>query len=75
MAGVSCTGLSVKVIVSETNELSIVVGLHQVVTSNGHLFMIVVDELTNQIQGKPQCTLFTNYIILIDESNWNKFKA
>lgn len=35
---------------SETNEFSIVVGLHQGVTSNAYLFMIVVDELTVRLR-------------------------
>jgi hypothetical protein len=53
----------------DTNDFSINIGLHQGLALSPYLFALVVDEVTRDIQGAiPWCMLFTNDVILVDES-------
>jgi hypothetical protein len=53
----------------DTNDFSINIGLHQGLALSPYLFALVVDEVTRDIQdGIPWCMLFTNDVILVDES-------
>ena len=53
----------------ETNEFPITVGLHQGSTLSPYLFALVMDELTRNIQDDVLwCMLFTNDILLVDET-------
>lgn len=47
----------------------VVMGLHHRSALSPILFALVVDELTRHIQGEvPQCMLFADGIVLIDET-------
>jgi len=52
-----------------TDDFCIGIGLHQGSTLSPFLFTLIIDELTKGIQDEvPWCMLFTDDIILIDES-------
>jgi hypothetical protein len=53
----------------DTNDFSINIGLHQGSALSPYLFALVMDEVTRDIQGGiPWCMLFTDHVILMDES-------
>jgi hypothetical protein len=53
----------------DTNDFSINIGLHQGSALSPYLFALVMDEVTRDIQGGiPWCMLFTDDVILVDES-------
>jgi len=55
--------------VGDTEYFSIDIGLHQGSTLSPFLFIIIIDELTREIQDEvPWCMLFTDDIVLIDET-------
>jgi hypothetical protein len=53
----------------DTNDFLINIGLHQGLALNSYLFALVMDEVTRDIQGGiPWCMLFTDDMVLVDES-------
>jgi hypothetical protein len=53
----------------DTNDFPINIGLHQELTLSSYLFALIMDEVTRDIQGGiPWCMLFTDDVILVDES-------
>jgi hypothetical protein len=45
------------------------IGLHQGLAMSPYLFALVMDEVTRDVQGGiPWCMLFTNDVVLVDES-------
>jgi Reverse transcriptase (RNA-dependent DNA polymerase) len=53
----------------ESDTFSIKIGLHQGSVLSPYIFTLVMDEITNDIQGDiPWCMLFANDMVLIDES-------
>jgi hypothetical protein len=45
------------------------IGLHQGSALSSYLFALVIDEVTRDIQGDiPWCLLFTDDVVLVDES-------
>jgi hypothetical protein len=53
----------------DTNDFSINIELHQGSALSPYLFALVMDELTRDIQGGiPWCMLFTDDVVLVDES-------
>jgi hypothetical protein len=53
----------------DTNDFSINIGLHQGSALSPYLFALVMDEVTRDIQGGiPWCMLFTDHVVLMDES-------
>jgi hypothetical protein len=53
----------------DTNDFPINIGLHQGLTLSPYLFALVMDEVTRDIQGDiPWCMLFTDDVVLVDES-------
>jgi Reverse transcriptase (RNA-dependent DNA polymerase) len=59
----------VRVCDDESDIFPIKIGLHQGSTLSPYIFTLVMDEITNDIQGYiPWCMLFTNDVVLIDES-------
>jgi hypothetical protein len=60
---------SVRISEGDTNDFLINIGLHQWLVLNPYLFALVMDEVTRDIQGSiPWCMLFTDDVILMDES-------
>jgi len=60
---------SVRTLASNTEYFAIDIGRHQGSALSPFLFIVVMDELTREIQnGVPWCMLFANDIVLIDES-------
>jgi hypothetical protein len=60
---------SVRTSDGDTNDFSINIGLHQGSALSPYLFALVMDEVTRDIQDDiPWCMLFTNDVILVDES-------
>jgi hypothetical protein len=52
-----------------TDYFPIKIGLHQGSALNPYLFVLVMDEVTRNIQGDiPWCMLFTDDVVLVDES-------
>jgi hypothetical protein len=55
--------------VTNTNDFSINIGLHQGSALSHYLFSLVMDGVTRDIQGDiPCCMLFTDDVVLVDES-------
>ena len=53
----------------DTNDFSIRIRLHQGSALSPYLFVLVMDEVTRNIQGDiPCCMLFTDDVVLVDES-------
>jgi hypothetical protein len=53
----------------DTNDFPINIGLHQGSALSPYLFALVMDEVTRDIQGGiPWCILFTDDVVLVDES-------
>jgi hypothetical protein len=53
----------------DTNDFPINIGLHQGSALSPYLFALVMDEVTGDIQGGiPWCMLFTDDVVLVDES-------
>jgi Reverse transcriptase (RNA-dependent DNA polymerase) len=53
----------------ESDTFPIKIGLHQGSVLNPYIFTLVMDEITNDIQGDiPWCMLFADVMVLIDES-------
>ena len=52
-----------------TDYFSIKIGLNQGSALSPHLFALVMDEVTRNIQGDiPWCMLFVDDVVLVDES-------
>ena len=59
----------VRILVGDTNDFSVAIGLHKGSALSLFLFVIVMDEHTRGIQDEiPWCMLFANDILLIDET-------
>jgi hypothetical protein len=53
----------------DTNDFPINIGLHQGSALSPHLFDLVMDEVTRDIQGGiPWCMLFADDVVLVDKS-------
>jgi hypothetical protein len=53
----------------DTNDFPIDIGLHQGSALSPYLFLLVMDEVTRDIQGDiPWCMLFADDVVLVDES-------
>jgi hypothetical protein len=53
----------------DTNDFLINIGLHQGLALSPYLFALVMDDVTRDIQGGiPWCMLFTDDVVLVDES-------
>jgi hypothetical protein len=60
---------SVRTSDGDTNDFPINIGLHQGSTLSSYLFALVMDEVIRDIQGGiPWCILFTDDMVLVDES-------
>jgi hypothetical protein len=60
---------SVRTSDEDTNDFLINIGLHQGSALSPYLFTLVMDEVTRDIQGGiPWCMLFTDDVVLVDES-------
>jgi hypothetical protein len=60
---------SVRTSDGDTNDFSINIGLHQGSALSPYLFVLVMDEVTRDIQdGIPWCILFADDVVLVDES-------
>jgi hypothetical protein len=60
---------SVRTSDGDTNDFLINIELHQGSTLSPYLFALVMDEATRDIQcGIPWCMLFTDDVVLVDES-------
>jgi hypothetical protein len=60
---------SVRTSDGDTNDFSINIGLHQGSALSPYLFVLVMNEVTRDIQrGIPWCMLFTDDVVLVDES-------
>jgi hypothetical protein len=60
---------SVQISDGDTNDFSINIGLHERSALSPYLFTLVMDEVTKDIQGGiPWCMLFTDDVVLVDES-------
>ena len=58
-----------RIVVGETNDFFITVGLHQGSALSPYLFALVMDELTRHMQDKvPWCLLFAGDIVLVAET-------
>jgi hypothetical protein len=61
--------ISVQTSDGDTNDFSINIGLHQESALSPYLFALVMDDVTRDIQGGiPWCMLFTDDVVLVDES-------
>ena len=61
--------IRVRTVIGDTEDFFIDIGLHQGSVLSLFLFTIVMNELTREIQDEiPWCMLFTDDIVLIDES-------
>jgi Reverse transcriptase (RNA-dependent DNA polymerase) len=59
----------VKACDGESDTFPITIGLHQRSALSPYIFTLVMDNITNDIQGDiPWCMLFANDVVLIDES-------
>jgi hypothetical protein len=53
----------------DTNDFPINIGMHQGLALSPYLFVLVMDEVTRDIQGGiPWCMLFTDNVVLVDKS-------
>jgi hypothetical protein len=53
----------------DTNDFLINIGLHQGLALSPYLFALVMDDVTRDIQGGISwCMLFTDDVVLVDES-------
>ena len=53
----------------DTDDFPIKIGLHQWSALSSSLFALMMDEVTRDIQGDiPWCMLFTDDMVLVDES-------
>jgi hypothetical protein len=53
----------------DTNDFPINIGLHQGLALSPYLFALVMDDVTRDIQGGISwCMLFTDDVVLVDES-------
>jgi hypothetical protein len=53
----------------DTNDFPINIGLRQGSALSSYLFTLVMDEITRDIRGGiPWCILFTDDVVLVDES-------
>jgi hypothetical protein len=53
----------------DTNDFPINIGMHQGSALSPYLFVLVMDEVTRDIQGGiPWCMLFTDNVVLVDKS-------
>jgi hypothetical protein len=60
---------SVRTSDEDTNDFPINIALHQGSALSPYLFVLVMDEVTRDIQvGIPWCMLFANNVVLVDES-------
>jgi hypothetical protein len=60
---------SVRTSNGDTNDFPINIGLHQGSALSPYLFALVMDEVTREIKyGIPWCMLFTDDVVLVDES-------
>jgi hypothetical protein len=60
---------SVRTSDEDTNDFPINIALHQESALSPYLFVLVMDEVTRDIQvGIPWCMLFANNVVLVDES-------
>ena len=60
---------SVRTTCGETGEFLVTIGLHLGSALSRYLFALITDELTTHIQEEvPWCMLFSNNIVLMDES-------
>jgi hypothetical protein len=60
---------SVRTSDGDTNDFLINIGLHQGSALSPYLFVLVMDEVTRDIQGRiPWCILFADDVVLVDES-------
>jgi len=60
---------SVRTSDEDTDDFLIRIGLHQGSALSPYLFALVMDEVTRDIQGDiPWCMLFTDDVVLVDES-------
>jgi hypothetical protein len=60
---------SVRTSDGDTNDLPINIGLHQGSALSPYLFALVMDKVTRDIQGGISwCMLFTDDVVLVDES-------
>jgi hypothetical protein len=60
---------SVRTTDGDTNAFPINIGLHQGSTLSPYLFVLVIDEVTRDIQGDiPWCILSSDDVVLVDES-------
>jgi hypothetical protein len=58
---------SVRTSNGDTNDFPINIGLHQGSALSPYLFVLVMDEVTRDIQdGIPWCMLFTDDAVLVD---------
>ena len=60
--------MSVGTTCGEICEFPMTIGLHLGSTLSPYLFTLIMDELTTHIQEVSWCMLFTDYIVLVDES-------
>jgi Reverse transcriptase (RNA-dependent DNA polymerase) len=59
----------VKACDDESDTFPIKIGLHHESALSPYIFILVMDEITKDIQGYiPWCMLFADYVVLIDES-------
>jgi hypothetical protein len=60
---------SVRTSDTDTNDFPINIGLYQGSALSPYLFALVMDEVTRDIKGGiPWCILFTDDVVLVDES-------
>ena len=60
---------SVRTSDGDTDDFSIMIGLHQGSALSPYLFALVMDEVTRDIQGDILwCMLFADDVVLVDES-------
>ena len=53
----------------DTDDFPITIGLHQGLALSPYLFALVMHQVTRDIQGDiPWCMLFTDDVVLVDES-------
>ena len=61
--------ISVRTSDGDTDDFLIMIGLHQGLALSPYLFVLVMDDVTRDIQGDiPWCMLFADDVVLVDES-------
>ena len=59
----------VRIVVGQTNDFPITVGLHKGSVLSPYLFALVMDELTRHMQDEvPRCMFFADDIVLVAET-------